>query len=136
LDKTYNCLSCAAECKCGHSKRNKYCSVACQREYEYHNKWKPLVEAGKLKDGSSPVKRYILERDDHTCTECGCGEEYNGMPLVLTIDHIDGNSDNNFPDNLRTLCPNCHSQTTTFKGRNRKNSARNKYMQQYRTRVV
>ena len=134
--KTYECIQCGTECNWSHQKKNKYCSTECQREYEYHHKWKLLVEAGELKDGSNPVRRYILERDNHTCTECGIGEEYNGSPLVLTLDHIDGNSDNNFPSNLRTLCPNCHSQTDTYKGRNRKNSARNKYMQQYRARVV
>lgn len=56
----------------------------------------------------------ILERDNYTCVWCGVGMVYNDKPLVLQIDHIDGNRKNNLDDNLRTLCPNCHSQTETY----------------------
>lgn len=51
------------------------------------------------------------------CVYCGIGSEYNGKPLVLHIDHIDCNCYNDTKDNLRFLCPNCHSQTDTFSGR-------------------
>jgi 5-methylcytosine-specific restriction endonuclease McrA len=39
--------------------------------------------------------------------------------LVLECDHIDGVPTNHNPSNLRLICPNCHSQTNTFKGRNK-----------------
>jgi hypothetical protein len=42
-----------------------------------------------------------------------------GNPIVLEIDHIDGNNQNHSLDNLRYLCPNCHSQTSTWRGRNK-----------------
>jgi 5-methylcytosine-specific restriction endonuclease McrA len=38
--------------------------------------------------------------------------------MVLHVDHVDGNSDNHVPSNLRFLCPNCHSQTDTYSWRN------------------
>lgn len=41
-----------------------------------------------------------------------------GKPLVLELDHIDGNNQNDQRHNLRYLCPNCHSQTPTFRGKN------------------
>lgn len=54
----------------------------------------------------------------NTCSECGI-TEYNGKPLVMQLDHIDGDSSNHMFANLRLLCPNCHSQTDTFCGKNK-----------------
>ena len=59
-------------------------------------------------------RKRILERDGHRCVWCGVGTEYNGKPLTLQVDHIDGNRKNNSDENLRTMCPNCHSQTDTY----------------------
>lgn len=135
--KTYNCLYCGKENKCGNSKFNKYCNSICKAEYEYIHKYIPLIESGQCRDGSSPLRRYILNRDKHQCVSCGVGEEYNGKPLTLHVDHMDGDSDNNFPNNLQTLCPNCHSQTENFgsKGqgsRYKKVTKRNRYLQEYK----
>lgn len=52
-----------------------------------------------------------LKKDE--CEECGIGNEYNGKPLSMHLDHIDGNHHNHVFKNLRILCPNCHSQTET-----------------------
>ena len=51
---------------------------------------------------------------------------WNNKPLVFILDHIDGNADNNYRNNLRLVCPNCDSQLDTYKSKN-KNSARAKY---------
>ena len=53
---------------------------------------------------------------------CACGlvDSWQGRPLVLELDHIDGDSKNCEITNLRFLCPNCHSQTLTNKGKNAK----------------
>jgi len=51
------------------------------------------------------------------CYECGI-TEWRGSRLVLQLDHINGVGDDQRLENLRLLCPNCHSQTATFAGRN------------------
>lgn len=53
------------------------------------------------------------------CFVCGI-TEWNGKSLPLELDHIDGNPTNHNIDNLRMLCPNCHSQTETFRAKNRR----------------
>lgn len=55
------------------------------------------------------------------CECCGI-TTWNDNPISLELDHINGVSDDHRYDNLRILCPNCHSQTPTFKGRNVKRS--------------
>lgn len=56
------------------------------------------------------------------CEICGNGSSWNGKSLSLQLDHIDGNPRNHLLENLRILCPNCHSQTETFGSRNIKNA--------------
>ena len=54
---------------------------------------------------------------EHACEVCGIKEWMNN-PISLELDHIDGNRTNHSLDNLRIVCPNCHSQTSTYRGRN------------------
>lgn len=66
------------------------------------------------------AKRRIISDniiDSSVCAECKMGKEWNGKPLVLILDHINGISNDHRIENLRFLCPNCNSQTATFAGR-------------------
>lgn len=52
---------------------------------------------------------------ENKCCECGNIGEWNNKPITLELDHINGDSNDNRLENLRILCPNCHSQTPTFR---------------------
>jgi hypothetical protein len=68
------------------------------------------------------LKKRLLKcgRLENKCYDCGRPPEWNGKPLSLQLDHIDGERCNNLMENLRLLCPNCHSQTPTFAGKAKK----------------
>lgn len=55
---------------------------------------------------------------EYKCSICGQKPFWNGKPLTLTLDHIDGDNTNNEISNLRYLCPNCHALTDTYRGKN------------------
>ena len=69
--------------------------------------------------GSENRKRRVLEEQENKCNHCGISE-WNGDPIVLELEHKDGNNKNNDRSNLECICPNCHSQTKTWRGRNNK----------------
>lgn len=68
----------------------------------------------------SHLKTRLLDEDilKNECYECGQQGTWNGMPLKMVLDHVNGVSDDNRIWNLRMLCPNCNSQQPTFAGRN------------------
>lgn len=56
----------------------------------------------------------------HQCLVCLQGPEWNGNYLSLQIDHINGDNTDNRIENLRIICPNCHSQTMNYAGKKNK----------------
>ncbi len=73
----------------------------------------PHYQSNKLK------KRLISEKILlNECSECKI-TEWNDNPIVLQLDHINGINSDHILSNLRLLCPNCHSQTSTYCGKNK-----------------
>lgn len=67
------------------------------------------------------IKKRLYESGvKEECVLCGLGSEWNGQPITLQLDHINGIWNDNRKENLQILCPNCHSQTETFAGRTKK----------------
>ena len=65
------------------------------------------------------LRRYVIKNNliPYKCAICGC-TEWQGKTLSLELDHINGINNDNRLENLRFLCPNCHSQTSTYGSRN------------------
>ena len=82
------------------------------------SKHRERFEAGEIFYRNT-LRKYVIEHNDtYECSVCSISE-WQGKPITLQIDHIDGCAANNTPSNLRLICPNCHSQTDTFGGKNK-----------------
>ena len=72
-----------------------------------------FVLGTKYRSGSSFVKRYKNKVNNYACSICGISK-WMDKEITLQVDHINGNHYDNRLTNLRFLCPNCHSQTSTY----------------------
>lgn len=74
-----------------------------------------LCENGKGWKGQGIKKKLIeFKLKEDICEICGIVAEWNGKPLSLQLDHINGDHFDNRLENLQIVCPNCHTQLETF----------------------
>lgn len=85
---------------------------------EYKIPFTSLLIEGR-RTGRTHLKGRLLQAGllQQECAECGL-KEWRGKPLSLALHHRNGNNRDNRIENLQMLCPNCHSQTPNFSGRN------------------
>jgi Zn finger protein HypA/HybF involved in hydrogenase expression len=69
--------------------------------------------------GHGARKMRVLKEQNFSCNGCGLST-WREKTITLELEHKDGNSKNNIRENLEILCPNCHSQTDTWRGRNKR----------------
>jgi Zn finger protein HypA/HybF involved in hydrogenase expression len=74
---------------------------------------------------NSPTSRSVVKKRieankyiPYECSKCGVGDMWENSPLVLQLEHVNGANNDHRLENLTFLCPNCHSQTDTFAGKN------------------
>ena len=115
----WSCLSCGKKNLTKPSQLGTYCNGQCHRDHIFRlkiEKW--LTHDEKI--GKGAIKRYLRETFGDKCSVCGI-DSWCGKSIVLELEHKDGNSDNNHHHNLCLICPNCHSQTSTYKAKNKGN---------------
>lgn len=97
---------------CSPASRGPACKAALTLEQIFASKRR--ISGGTIK---AKLLAAGLKKDE--CEVCGLPPIWNGKPLVIQLDHVDGDETNNTLGNLRLACPNCHTQTPTWGRKNR-----------------
>lgn len=112
--------------KIGKGVRKHFDSLSPEEQQKRRNSWRKSAEQlnlynkeNKVNDARRGVKRQVLDEQNGKCNKCGL-DNWLGHPIVLELEHKDGNNKNNERNNLEYLCPNCHSLTPTWRGRNKR----------------
>ena len=141
---TFKCLNCGKEKQKGHPNKkrgqnydniNKYCNSKCQLDFQYKERVKNFLNGEYIgkhlafparssqKYGLHWARRMMIELKGFKCNSCGISE-WQGKDITLDVHHIDGHALNNVLDNLEFICPNCHSQTSTYSNKGSRKSDR------------
>ena len=131
-EQEYTCEYCGSVFK-SKDRNRRFCSTKCNRDNNAKQKAAKTIEkwlSGDLKVKScnkipESVRRFLFQKTDYKCEECGF-EGYNKLTnnTILQIHHVDGNCENNKPENLKVLCPNCHAMTENYMALNKGKSSR------------
>jgi predicted nucleic acid-binding Zn ribbon protein len=117
-----NCLVCGNKTKPG----KKYCSQSCSgssNKFDIDAWLRGEITGNTALGCSGAIKKWLLNQCNHRCPKCGWGEVHPVTgEIPLEVNHIDGDSTNNSPENLEVLCPNCHSLTPNYRALNKKSS--------------
>jgi len=115
LKKSKKCINCNT------ITTNKYCSSKCQNESRIKLIFEK-IEMGDLTLNTRQYRNYLIYKYGCKCMDCGWNEiNKTSGKVPIELEHIDGDSNNNSLDNLKLLCPNCHSLTPTYKALNKGN---------------
>lgn len=109
------CVNCDVELG---SKQKKYCSIICGCDHRKKIIFEK-IESGDNTLNPNNYKNYLIHKHGKKCMDCGwCEINKYSNKIPIELEHIDGDSGNNSLENLKLLCPNCHSLTPTYKALN------------------
>jgi hypothetical protein len=117
--KTKICMNCNEEFSGKDIYKRKYCSSKCSSEYIKKQTFNFIETHGYYKDYRK-IKDYLIHKNGHTCSICNFSGDWNGKPIKMIADHINGRSSDNRLENIRLVCPMCDTQLPTFKSKNKK----------------
>ena len=130
-NKLFNCLFCKKDFKANGTDEHKYCSRDCMKAFWWQETKNKILNDGYDTSSNHRVARKLLiELNEGKCQICGLCE-WQGQPMPLVLDHINGNSEDGNLSNLRVICNNCDALTDTYKGKN-KGNGRAKRRERYR----
>ena len=112
------CLNCSTEFEYGYSSTGKYCSNQCSGEHKSAEHKRKFFSGLLKRIERTSARKYIAEERGYKCEVCSIGD-WQGKPITLHVDHVNGDPSNDHPNNLRLICPNCHSQTEFLGGANK-----------------
>ena len=110
------CLCCGKDVVKKNSTLGFYCNNSCQQRHAHCKRVKNWIETGCYHTNTT-LRGFLEEIDGSKCSVCGISE-WNDKPIILEVEHKDGNSEDCAYENVCLICPNCHSQTETYKGKN------------------
>lgn len=111
---TNNLKFCSHSCAATHLNRKRGCKPKKEKRSDIMRK---LFFNGQITERPT-IRKQLTALHGYQCSICKLSD-WLEKPIVLVVDHINGDAGNNYPDNLRLLCRNCNSQTPTFSGRNK-----------------
>jgi hypothetical protein len=120
-EKNKNCLY------CGELVYDKYCNNICKKHHKQQEIFNQIESGVSIHIGNDTTthkwyKKYLISKYGEKCFECGWNKRNvfsNTIPVEL--EHMDGNGKNNDLNNIKLLCPSCHSLTPTYKALNKGN---------------
>lgn len=113
-------LRAGEKCYCGEALKrgsSTYCSSACHKHSMFLTKLRDWEETGSNQTNSM-IRKFLSTIRGYSCEICGISD-WCDKPITLEVDHISGNNEDCSLENVRLLCLNCHSQTDTFRAKNK-----------------
>lgn len=134
IKKNRLCINCNVNLLKSHQKY--FCSNKCNSEYKHLEAYNDFLNNNDKyctgKYSPKNFKDFILTEQNNKCIICGNESYWMNKNIVFVLDHIDGDASNNKRENLRLICPNCDSQTDTFKSKTKNSKRRNYFREKIR----